>query len=178
MGHYTHSGYRVIACAAKYEPKLSWRKIQKISREQAESGLSFLGFIVFENKLKDTTTPVINELREAGIRTVMCTGDNILTAISVARECGLIDRDSPCFVPHLDSKYLQFWQERAHLIHLGTHHLDPNASLTWESVDDPTAKLDEKTLMVSLPFPVDSHAYVLTNNSPCGILQRMMSQYL
>ncbi|PCG95941.1 ATPase, P-type, K/Mg/Cd/Cu/Zn/Na/Ca/Na/H-transporter [Penicillium occitanis (nom. inval.)] len=131
LSHYTHRGYRVIACAAKYEPKLSWRKIQKISREQAESGLSFLGFIVFENKLKDTTTPVITELREAGIRTVMCTGDNILTAISVARECGLIDRDSPCFVPHLDS----------------THHLDPNASLTWESVDDPTAKLDEKTLM-------------------------------
>jgi cation-transporting ATPase 13A3/4/5 len=108
LGHYTHRGYRVIACAAKYEPKLSWRKIQKISREQAESGLSFLGFIVFENKLKDTTTPVITELREAGIRTVMCTGDNILTAISVARECGLIDRNSPCFVPHLDSKYIFF----------------------------------------------------------------------
>lgn len=106
MSHYTHRGYRVIACAAKYEPNLSWRKIQKISREQAESGLSFLGFIIFENKLKDTTTPVITELREAGIRTVMCTGDNILTAISVARECGLIDRNSPCFVPHLDSKCL------------------------------------------------------------------------
>lgn len=151
MSHYTHRGYRVIACAAKYEPNLSWRKIHKIPREQAESGLSFLGFIVFENKLKDTTTPVITELREAGIRTVMCTGDNILTAISVARECGLIDRDSPCFVPHLHSKYLRFWQEEARLIHLGTHHLDPNASLTWESVDDPTAKLDEKTLLVSLP---------------------------
>jgi cation-transporting P-type ATPase 13A2 len=105
LGYYTHRGYRVIACAAKYEAKLSWMKIQKMSREQAESGLNFLGFIVFENKLKDTTTPVISELREAGLRTVMCTGDNILTAISVARECGLIDPNSPCFMPHLaDSK--------------------------------------------------------------------------
>lgn len=102
LSYYTHRGYRVIACAAKYDAKLSWRKIQKITREQAESDLTFLGFIVFENKLKDTTTPVIAELREAGIRTVMCTGDNILTAISVARECGLIDSDAPCFVPHLD----------------------------------------------------------------------------
>lgn len=107
LSHYTHRGYRVIACATKYEAKLSWMKIQKMSREQAESGLNFLGFIVFENKLKDTTTPVITELRKARIRTVMCTGDNILTAICVARECGLIDPNSPCFVPHLvDSKYM------------------------------------------------------------------------
>ncbi|OKL61963.1 hypothetical protein UA08_02661 [Talaromyces atroroseus] len=132
LGYYTHRGYRVIACAAKYEPKLSWMKIQKMSREQAESGLNFLGFIVFENKLKDTTTPVMSELREAGLRTVMCTGDNILTAISVARECGLIDPNSPVFVPHLSDS---------------NHHLDPSATLIWESVDDPASRLDEKTLM-------------------------------
>lgn len=99
LSHYTHRGYRVIACAAKYHKKLSWVKIQKMTREQAESDLVFLGFIIFENKLKPTTTPVISELKTAGIRCVMCTGDNILTAISVARECGLIKSGSPCFVP-------------------------------------------------------------------------------
>ena len=71
-----------------------------MQRSEAESELEFVGFIIFENKLKPNTTGVISELNEAGIRKVMCTGDNILTAISVARECHLIDRTAHCFVPH------------------------------------------------------------------------------
>lgn len=99
LGQYTHKGYRVIACAAKYDPKLSWMKVQKMTRADAECDLEFVGFIVFENKLKPETTGVITELNRAGIRNIMCTGDNILTAVSVARECGLINPDEPCFVP-------------------------------------------------------------------------------
>ena len=71
-----------------------------MKREQAESELSFVGFIIFENKLKPSTASVLDKLTEAGIRKVMCTGDNILTAISVARECNLIDKTAHCFVPH------------------------------------------------------------------------------
>lgn len=100
LSGYTHRGYRVIACAAKYERKLSWMKVQKMSRSDAESGLEFLGFIVFENKLKSNTATVISELKQANIRNVMCTGDNILTAVSVARECRLIDPDTRCYIPH------------------------------------------------------------------------------
>lgn len=105
LSHYTHRGFRVIACATKHIPKLSWVKVQKMKREDAESNLAFVGFIIFENKLKLSTTAVIDELNEAGIRNVMCTGDNILTAISVARECHLIDRTAHCFVPH----FLEGW---------------------------------------------------------------------
>jgi len=105
LSHYTHRGFRVIACATKHIPKLSWVKVQKMKREDAESNLAFVGFIIFENKLKLSTTAVIDELNEAGIRNVMCTGDNILTAISVARECHLIDRNAHCFVPH----FLEGW---------------------------------------------------------------------
>lgn len=71
-----------------------------MKRDEAESGLDFIGFIIFENKLKSSTTGVLDELSAAGIRKTMCTGDNILTAISVARECNLIDRNAHCFVPH------------------------------------------------------------------------------
>ncbi|RAL08393.1 putative P-type ATPase [Aspergillus homomorphus CBS 101889] len=131
LGYYTHKGYRVIACAAKYQPKLSWMKIQKMTRHDAECNLEFLGFIVFENKLKPKTTRTIAELNQAGIRNVMCTGDNILTAVSVARECGLVSSNEHCFVPH-------FLQGYAH---------DSNASLCWESVDDPAIRLDPTTLM-------------------------------
>lgn len=38
-----------------------------------------------ENKLKPITTSIIEKLQTAYIRTIMVTGDNILTAISVAR---------------------------------------------------------------------------------------------
>lgn len=71
-----------------------------MNRNEAESELEFIGFIIFENKLKSTTADVLQELEVAGIRKVMCTGDNILTAISVARECRLIDKTAHCFVPH------------------------------------------------------------------------------
>lgn len=74
--------------------------MQKMKREEAESKLDFIGFIIFENKLKPSTAGVLEELTEASIRKVMCTGDNILTAISVARECNLIDKTAHCFVPH------------------------------------------------------------------------------
>lgn len=100
LSYYTHKGYRVIACATRYERKLSWMKVQKMTREEAESNLEFLGFIIFENKLKPSTAGVISELNEAGIRNVMCTGDNILTAISVARECNMLGPDEMCFIPH------------------------------------------------------------------------------
>lgn len=70
-----------------------------MTRTDVENGLEFVGFIIFENKLKPTTASVIKELLASNIRTVMVTGDNILTAISVARECGMMDRSVHCFVP-------------------------------------------------------------------------------
>jgi len=99
LSSYTHQGYRVIACATKHLKKLSWVKCQKMKRHEAESELDFVGFIIFENKLKPTTAGVLKELTQSNIRSVMVTGDNILTAISVARNCSLMDQDAHCFVP-------------------------------------------------------------------------------
>lgn len=56
--------------------------------------LEFLGLIIMENRLKPETHDVIVHLKEANIRTIMCTGDNILTALSVAHECEIIDSKS------------------------------------------------------------------------------------
>lgn len=74
-------------------------KVQKLTRAEVESNLEFVGFIIFENKLKPSTSSVISELNQAGIRNIMCTGDNILTAVSVARECKMIGPDEQCFIP-------------------------------------------------------------------------------
>lgn len=76
---------------------------QNVHREQAESGLQFLGFIVFENKLKEATAPAIHALRAAHLAVRMCTGDNVRTAISVARECGLVSHSANVYIPSFAS---------------------------------------------------------------------------
>jgi magnesium-transporting ATPase (P-type) len=43
-------------------------------REKVESELAFLGLLIMENRLKKETRPVLKELSEARIRTVMVTG--------------------------------------------------------------------------------------------------------
>ncbi|XP_071946227.1 polyamine-transporting ATPase 13A3-like isoform X2 [Antedon mediterranea] len=92
---YTQKGLRVIALAWRpLSQKVSWRRIQKLPRSEVENDLTFLGLLILQNMLKPQSTQVINQLREADIRTVMVTGDNMLTAISVARECGMIDPNS------------------------------------------------------------------------------------
>ncbi|XP_078614981.1 polyamine-transporting ATPase 13A3-like isoform X1 [Branchiostoma floridae x Branchiostoma japonicum] len=88
---YTESGFRVIAFAWRpLEDKVRFLQAQRMSRDQVETDLTFLGLMVMQNALKPETTPTIQQLREANIRTVMVTGDNILTAVSVARECKMI----------------------------------------------------------------------------------------
>uniref|UniRef100_A0A8C4FAT1 Polyamine-transporting ATPase 13A3 n=1 Tax=Dicentrarchus labrax TaxID=13489 RepID=A0A8C4FAT1_DICLA len=88
---YTKQGFRVIALAhRRLESKLNWHKVQNISRDHIEANMEFLGLIIMQNKLKAETPGVLQDLHGAHIRTVMVTGDNMLTAISVARDCGMI----------------------------------------------------------------------------------------
>ncbi|XP_039622048.1 probable cation-transporting ATPase 13A3 [Polypterus senegalus] len=91
LEQYTKQGLRVIALAhRKLESKLSWHKVQNINRDAIECNMEFLGLIIMQNKLKLETASVLEQLHKANIRTVMVTGDNMLTAISVARDCGMI----------------------------------------------------------------------------------------
>ncbi|OWK06201.1 hypothetical protein Celaphus_00012611 [Cervus elaphus hippelaphus] len=85
---YTTQGFRVIGLAYK---KLEMdHHISALMREQVESDLIFLGLLILENRLKEETKPVLEELISARIRTVMITGDNLQTAITVARKSGMV----------------------------------------------------------------------------------------
>ena len=66
--------------------------------------MHFLGFLVMENKLKPVTTEVIQKLAECEVTTIMATGDNILTAISIARQCELVKRDTEIVIGDLEPK--------------------------------------------------------------------------
>lgn len=73
LRQYTHQGFRVLALA--WRPlKLSYPKAQRISRDEVECDLEFLGMLVMENRLKIETTPIITQLHSANIRTIMVTG--------------------------------------------------------------------------------------------------------
>ncbi len=73
MKEYTNHGYRVLALASKSLPCIP-SAVSKITRAEAESNLTFVGLIVFENKLKNGTVDALRVLKDAEIRSVMCTG--------------------------------------------------------------------------------------------------------
>ncbi|KRY19137.1 putative cation-transporting ATPase W08D2.5 [Trichinella patagoniensis] len=108
LGYYTKRGFRVLALAMRLMDT-SLLKAMKMSRDAVEHDLTLLALLIFENRLKPQTTPVIGQLRKAGIRTVMVTGDNILTATCVARECSIVDNSLPLyFVESVETDTLTF----------------------------------------------------------------------
>ncbi|XP_073088005.1 probable cation-transporting ATPase 13A5 isoform X2 [Manis javanica] len=91
---YTMQGFRVIALAHRALTMGKLSEVESLAREKAESELTFLGLLIMENRLKKETKPVLKELSEARIRTVMITGDNLQTAITVAKNSEMIPRGS------------------------------------------------------------------------------------
>lgn len=98
LGHYARHGQRVVACAYKRMPE-EVDALMRLPRGEIESDLNFLGFIVFENRLKEESPVAIRTLAAAQIRSVMVTGDNVLTAINVARKCGIVSEECKVFFP-------------------------------------------------------------------------------
>ncbi|KAJ3657587.1 hypothetical protein Zmor_009376 [Zophobas morio] len=99
LSKYAGRGYRVIGLAYKeMSEKFKWKEAQRAKRDVIECDLIFLGLLVMQNTLKPETTPVIKVLHNANIRTVMITGDNILTAISVARDCEMVKETDQIFI--------------------------------------------------------------------------------
>ena len=96
LNSYTLKGARVLALGGKML-KMDYLQSQKITREKVESNLIFLGLLIVRNQLKEKTLSSIQELLRAKLRMVMATGDNILTAIAVSKECNLIMADATVY---------------------------------------------------------------------------------
>lgn len=104
LNYYAQQGYRIISIAYKpLDKKLTYPKIQRISREKIECDLEFQGFVILENRLKPDSEQVIKVLNDACIRTIMVTGDNILTAVSVAKDCDMVTDDQSIII--VNSRY-------------------------------------------------------------------------
>ncbi|KAM7212340.1 hypothetical protein V8F06_012276 [Rhypophila decipiens] len=118
--YFTRRGSRVLALAYKQlttENELGTHKINELKREKVEAELTFAGFLVLHCPLKDDAKQAVQMLNESSHRVVMITGDNPLTAVHVAREVEIVDRE----VLILDAP---------------EHSLEGEEKLIWRSVDD------------------------------------------
>ncbi|OAX38565.1 hypothetical protein K503DRAFT_151206 [Rhizopogon vinicolor AM-OR11-026] len=127
---YTRRGSRVLALGTKEMESMSIDKINKLSREDVESSLVFAGFLVFHCPLKADAVETLKMLADSSHRCIMITGDNPLTAVHVARDVEIVDRDA---------LILDLRENPAH-----------EADLVWRTVDetkiipvDPSQPLDQ-----------------------------------
>lgn len=117
--YFTRKGSRVLALAYKQlttDNELGSGRINDLKREKVEAELTFAGFLVLHCPLKDDAKEAVQMLNESSHRVVMITGDNPLTAVHVAREVEIVDRD----VLILDTP----------------EHSHNGDELVWRSVDD------------------------------------------
>jgi len=100
LRNYAQKGLYVLGCAYREisEDELNGKHIESLKRDTLETTLHFGGLLLFENKLKPETPAVIEELHGAEIKILMITGDNVHTAIAVARNCDLIDAARPVYI--------------------------------------------------------------------------------
>ncbi|KAH8272489.1 hypothetical protein KR044_009474, partial [Drosophila immigrans] len=144
LSMFAKRGFRIIALGFKaLSPKINYTKVQRLSRDDVEHNLEFLGFVILENRLKTDTTAVINSLNLANIRTIMITGDNILTAMSVARDCGIVSSSQAVITVHAVPTSSSFSKHDSDVQHLHTQYeLQYTLELGSESMSLPTPTLN------------------------------------
>lgn len=119
--YFSRNGGRVLALGYKYlstTDELGQNKINNLKREEVECDLHFAGFLVLQCPLKEDALRAIRMLNESSHRCIMITGDNPLTAVHVARQVEIVDRD----VLILDAP----------------EHDESGEKLVWRTVDDKT----------------------------------------
>src|SRR6056297_3562900 len=75
------SGYRILALAYKE------------SKQLKEEGLTFVSLIYLNDPVREEAKKSVRECQSAGIRTIMITGDNPLTAQAIAKEVNIKTRE-------------------------------------------------------------------------------------
>lgn len=85
---FAKQGLRVIGFAQKADETHNIH-----NRDHVEEHLHFIGIVGIYDAPRDEARQAILEAKKAGIHTVMVTGDNELTALTIAKEVGMIEND-------------------------------------------------------------------------------------
>jgi len=78
---------RIIACAYKYYDKLP----EVLDADELEHGLTFAGFVGMIDPPRPESMAAVQTAKEAGIKTIMITGDHAMTAKAIAHEIGIYE---------------------------------------------------------------------------------------
>ncbi|CAD8065143.1 unnamed protein product [Paramecium primaurelia] len=108
LQRYSSQGFRIISCCYRDVAHLNMQQLHK--REIYEQNMIFLGFLIFENKLKAETQSTILSLKQSNIKSIMVTGDNPYTAINIGLQCNILDQNSRIFLGFLNNGEL-YWNE-------------------------------------------------------------------
>ncbi|WP_297890390.1 HAD-IC family P-type ATPase, partial [Sulfurihydrogenibium sp.] len=82
LNKYSENGYRVLGIAYKIFDK-------EVITYEDESLMIFLGFLIFEDPLKENIENLVKELTQKGVRIVILTGDNRYVAKHIGQKLGL-----------------------------------------------------------------------------------------
>jgi len=84
MNEYSSQGYRLLGLGFNEKPHT-----KKIKNEKDVSGITFLGFVAITDVIRSDVNEAVSAAREAGMKVVMITGDNVLTAQSIGERVGI-----------------------------------------------------------------------------------------
>jgi len=81
---------RVLAMAYKELPA----DVEEFEMDEVESGLTFVGLVGMIDPPREEVPAAVKLTKQAGIRSVMVTGDHRLTAVAIAREIGILGEET------------------------------------------------------------------------------------
>jgi sodium/potassium-transporting ATPase subunit alpha len=87
---FAHQAYRVLAVAMRDIEQ----GVEKLDIDHVEQNLTFLGLVAMMDPPRPEVPESIVRCRQAGVRTIMITGDHPLTALAIARQIGLAPKES------------------------------------------------------------------------------------
>ena len=73
------------------------KHVNRVS-EEIEVQLELIGSTAIEDKLQDNVSNVISDIRQAGIKFWVLTGDKIETAINIGFSCNVLDDEMEIFI--------------------------------------------------------------------------------
>jgi Ca2+ transporting ATPase len=91
LHHLNGGGLRLLCLAYRDAPVVS-SSLSLPELESLEQDMTLLALAGLEDPLRPDVPSAIDTCRRAGIRVVMLTGDNILTATDIARQCGILPK--------------------------------------------------------------------------------------
>ena len=106
----------MIGFAFKPLEGMTLHAAQQALQESLEADMVFAGVLLFENRLKPTAVQSVQDIQAAGMHCSIITGDHVLTAVAVAKQCGILTA-GPLYVC-MTSK---------------------DGPITWTNPEDPTA---------------------------------------